>query len=149
MSEMTGTKVATFDPVEIIGSQFIQEDDYGVPVRMTVAQHDQDIGKFKLNTPDEEDDEWVDQNVIQEALLSCNDDGAHKWTISKVLDHRTDDNKKTEVKVLWHNGDKSWEPMDVVRKDDPIVLASYAKEKDLIYKPGGRWRWARKLAQNE
>ena len=146
-SDLIGAiNVPTFDPVEVLGYQFIRENDRGVPVRMTVKEHDEDIDKYKISTIGEEEDEWVDGTVIQEALLSRKDDAAQEWTISKVLDHRTI-GKTMEVYVEWKDGDKSWEPMEVIRKDDPIALASYAKEKDLVYSPG--WRWARKLVKNE
>ena len=46
---------------------------------------------------------------------------------------------KVEVKVLWSDDDHLWEPMEVVRKDSPIVLATYAEDKDLIYSPGSQW----------
>ena len=38
-----------------------------------------------------------------------------------------------------------WEPMALIRKDDPIKLALYAKKAGLIYHTG--WRWARKMLQ--
>jgi hypothetical protein len=132
------------DPLEMTGFQFIKENDNGVPVRVTVDEYDESTGKFKVVHADDEED-WVDENVIQEALLSRNDDGAHEWVIKKILANRKD-GQLMEVQVMWDDGSISWEKMETIRKDDPIKLALYAKERSLIYERG--WRWARKILKD-
>ena len=69
------------------------------------------------------------------------------WTFSKVLNHRTVENGKIEVEVLWDNGETSWEPLAVLRKDDPVTLAAYAKERKLLEQRG--WKWAKNTAKRE
>ena len=56
-------------------------------------------------------------------------------------------NGKIEVEILWDNGEVSWEPLAVVRKDDPITLAGYAKDRKLLEQRG--WKWAKKIAKRE
>ena len=46
-----------------------------------------------------------------------NDDGANEWIISEIQDHRIEDGR-LELKVLWENGDQSWEPILVIRKEE-------------------------------
>ena len=41
----------------------------------------------------------------------------------------------------------SWEPLPIIRKDDPVTIAEYAKENNLLNTRG--WKWARKIAKNE
>jgi len=36
-----------------------------------------------------------------------------------------------EVEVLWDTGEKSWEPLNVMKTDDPVTVAQYVKEKNL------------------
>ena len=50
------------------------------------------------------------------------------------------------VEVLWDNEEVSWEPLTVMRKDDPVTLAQYAKDNMLENHPG--WKWARKITKN-
>jgi hypothetical protein len=83
--------------------------------------------------------------VIQEAMMSRCDDDAGDWVITKIVEHRSEGNRH-EVKVLWDNGDTSWENMLMIKKEDPIVLAVYAKENNLSHEQG--WRWARKITDN-
>jgi hypothetical protein len=37
----------------------------------------------------------------------------------------------------------SWEPVEMIRKDEPLLLAEYAKANDLTRERG--WAWARKV----
>eukprot|EP00957_Ditylum_brightwellii_P182755 13920179-Ditylum_brightwellii.AAC.1 len=53
-----------------------------------------------------------------------------------MLDHRTITNKKIEVEVLCDNGETSWEPLAVLREDDPVTLAGYAKARKLLEQRG-------------
>ena len=56
-------------------------------------------------------------------------------------------NSKIEVEVLWDNGETSWEPLAVIRKDDPVTLAKCARDRKLQDQRG--WKWARKITKNE
>jgi len=142
LSELTSTtKLPVVDPIEIIGFQFIRENENGVPVRAVVSTFDADMNLYKVMQGDDEVD-WITENAIQEALLSRTDDGASNWIIAKILDHKLD-GQRYDVQVQWQDGEVSWEPMSVIKKDDPVKLALYAKHRELIYEPG--WRWARKM----
>ena len=93
--------------------------------------------------------ELVEPNVIQEAILSReqDDDEDRSWTFDKVLAHRTGQNGKIEVEILWDNGETSWEPLVFMRKQDPITLTQYTKDRKLTNQRG--WKWAKKLANRE
>eukprot|EP00957_Ditylum_brightwellii_P139905 10661050-Ditylum_brightwellii.AAC.1 len=93
--------------------------------------------------------EVVEPNIIQEALLSREqeDEDNGLWTFSKILTHRTAAQGKIEVEVLWDNGETSWEPLAMLRKDDPITIAAYAKDQKLLEQRG--WKWAKHLARRE
>ena len=52
------------------------------------------------------------------------------------------------MKVKWAGyDDPTWEPMEVIKKDDPITLAKYAKEQNLL--DYSIWKWARSYSKNE
>ena len=88
--------------------------------------------------------EWVEPNILQEALLShaADDDGTNLWTFSTVLDHKTENNQ-VHVKIKWDNGNVTWEPLNNLRKDNPVTLAKYAHDKGITNEQG--WKWSCKI----
>ena len=114
----------------VIGATFIREDDRQVPTKTTVMEVDEDTGKLLLEYANGTL-EWVQPNVVQEALLSREDEGAGLYTFKKILNHRTTSNGKVEVEVLWDTDEVTWEPLTHVRKDDPITVAKYAMDNKL------------------
>ena len=144
LSELKPTsQLPIIDPNELIGFQFVHENPNGVPVRTAVKRYDDNTGLYHV-IQGEDDENWLTESVIQEALLSRSDDGASGWIVKSIQDHQMDGSKVT-VQVEWDNGAHTWEPIQLIKKEDPIKLAMYAKEKGLIYKPG--WRWARKIVK--
>ncbi len=75
--------------------------------------------------------ELVKPNTIWEALFSLeqNEDGEEFWKFTKILNHRTVNNNKIEVEILWDNGETSWKPLSTIRKDDPVTVVEYARVK--------------------
>ena len=66
------------------------------------------------------------------------EDGYHLWTFKEILNHGIRKTGKTswmEVKVLLNTNEETWEPLNVIRADDPITVAKYVEAKGLIDKP--------------
>ena len=40
------------------------------------------------------------------------------------------------VLVKWEDNSCTWEPLNIIGKDDPVTIADYAKRNDLIETPG-------------
>ena len=40
------------------------------------------------------------------------------------------------VKIEWENGEVTYEPLDMITKDDPVTCAIYARKNNLLNKPG-------------
>ena len=51
---------------------------------------------------------------------------------------------KYNVLVLWEDGSETYEPLSVIRKDDPITCAKYAKEHGLLNTDG--WKQLKRIA---
>ena len=52
------------------------------------------------------------------------EEGTHLWTFEKITNHRrnTANGKQImEVEVLWDTGEKTWEPLNVMKTDDPVM----------------------------
>ena len=126
-----------------VSYSFVRADAHDIPHKTTVIDVDEETGRVLLEYVHGQT-EWVEPNILQEALLSrdANDDGTNLWTFSTVLDHKTENNQ-VQVKIQWDNGDVTWEPLNSLRKDDPVTLAKYAHKKGITNKRG--WKWSRKI----
>ena len=56
-------------------------------------------------------------------------------------------NSLYNVEVEWETMEITFEPLSVVAVDDPVSCALYAKENDLLDKPG--WKRFRNIAKNQ
>lgn len=79
------------------------------------------------------------------------EDDVERWTFEEIKGHRwsKDKNRKGKVDVLisWKGYEEdSWEPMEVIKKDDPATLAKYAYDNDLTDKTV--WKWAKRYSKN-
>ena len=63
-------------------------------------------------------------------------------TFSMVLDHRTKNNQ-VQVQIKWDNSNITWEPLNSLRKDNPVTLAKFTYGKGITNKC--RWKWSRKF----
>jgi len=77
------------------------------------------------------------------------EEGTHLWTFDKITNHRknTINGKQImEVEVPWDTGEKTWEPLNVMKTDDPVTVAQYVNEKNLQDLP--YWKWANRYVKN-
>ena len=88
LSELTQSKPPDFDPTEVIGASFIRVNSANDPSKVTVIEVDPDDGRVLLEYANSEL-EWVEPNIVQEALLSRGDQGSEFFSFSKILNHRT------------------------------------------------------------
>ena len=49
------------------------------------------------------------------------------------------------MKILWEDGSETWEPLSEVIAADPVTLAVYAKDNDLLDTPG--WKKLKRYAR--
>lgn len=54
---------------------------------------------------------------------------------------------KYNVLVNWETGESTYEPLDVIRADDPVTCANYAKQQGLLDTPG--WKQFKQLVSRE
>ena len=84
-------------------------------------------------------------------LNKDDEDDVERWTFEEIKGHRwsKDKNRKGKVDVLisWKGYEEdSWEPMEVIKKDDPATLAKYAYDNELTDKTV--WKWAKRYSKN-
>ena len=64
--------------------------------------------------------------------------------ILEILNHKWMNDSKEKLEVLVKRTDfkdPSWEPMEAIKEDYPIILAKYAKDKGI--EPQSTWKWTK------
>ena len=157
-----------FSPEELIGMTFLKTspDGEGDSMRAKVvhqimdrdAENHQQI-MFLLSLGDGELEDLISYNklcdLITEQMESKGTGYGETHTFKSILDHqgplKCHDPKykgsQWNVLVTWDDGTQTWEPLNIIGKHDEITLAKYAKENDLLSKPG--WKFHRKTAKRQ
>ena len=131
---------------KLIGYDFVGEHA-GQSQKATVKEQVQE-GVYHVEYADGATEELT-YDEIMNTLYKTAEEGNEVWTFNKIINHKlTTENGKQIMKVLveWDVGEPTWEPLSVIKKDDPISVAEYVKEKDIVHQP--HWKWALKYIKN-
>ncbi len=134
--------VEVIAPQDMLGFTFPMEHD-GITQRATVKS----LGEVDEPATIELMDgsrQLIEYNLLLEKFNTPEEDGNQVFTFSKISGHRKR-RQKWEVKVEWdgHGFAPTWEPLSTMRKADPITLAMYARDQNLVNTNG--WKWARNI----
>ena len=152
-----------FSPDELLGLSFLRDTDNRQHIRAKVtrkildrdAKNHQNI-KFLVQCGEDEYEEIIAYNELSDIIEwqhhSEADGEMDVWTFKDVLDHEgpialTSPKYKGSlynVMVHWEDGSKTWEPLNMIAKDDPVSLANYAKQNGLLEAPG--WKFLQRIA---
>ncbi|MGH7954713.1 MAG: reverse transcriptase domain-containing protein [Gloeomargaritales cyanobacterium] len=139
------------DPKDLVGYRFIK-DFRGDPFAARVVEHLED-GRYRVELGDGDREEiMVYNDLVQLAdrrITDDPDDGERVWIYDDISDHRPIRGRSNqwEVLVKWATGEQSWEPLSVIHSTDPVTLAKYAKENNLLDKDG--WKRYRAMCKDE
>jgi hypothetical protein len=115
--------------------------------------------KFLVKLPNEEQDEIMAYSdildIIKKQYGDEQEDPTAKWIFKGITAHEGPlsphhpnyKGSKYNVLVQWEDGSSTYEPLDIMAKDDPVTCAKYAKDNDLLELPG--WQRFRRLVKNE
>ena len=163
-------RMPDIDPEELVGRTYLKftDADNGERHRATVLEvfkpdpgdndylsHPEVLKlRCKVNTGEESTsyEEIVAYNEIMN-LLEKQALEPGTWHFEAIEDHKAVTPKHPEYKgssynvlVRWSTGERSWEPISEMAKDDPITVAIYAQKKDLLDTPG--WKQFRTYTKN-
>lgn len=93
-----------------------------------------------------------DYNELINLINKDDEDGVERWTFDTILGHRWSKDKnrkgKVDVQIKWDGYEEpTWEPMEILKKEDPITLAKYAEENNLLEQ--SIWKWAKRYVKNK
>ena len=157
-------KLPKFSPEELIGQSFIREMDdgqnYGARVVRKIidkdAENHQHI-KFLIEIGEGKFDEIITYNELNDIVEQQSEEVLEEersWATKSIKDHQGPLNSKHpdykgsayNVLIEWEDGSLTYEPLDIIFKDDPVSLADYAITNDLLGLPG--WKRLRNIAKN-
>ena len=126
----------TLDPAELIGHLVLYENQDGEKFRAKVEEEVEE-GKFLLSMSEGDREELISYVELCRLIQKHDDEESEDrvWTFSKLDGHRKV-HGKYEVQVLWDTGEHTWEPLQLIAKQDPITCAMYAKDNGLLNQPG-------------
>ena len=128
--------------------QFIKEHN-NFPHKAKVIEALDNGTKYLVEIGDGDREEVLTYNEIvnmTESQLQDNEED-QIWSFEEVMDHRKGRNGKYEVLIKWTTGEETWEPLTWIADQDPVTLAKYAKEHDLLNETG--WKHFQRLIKHE
>ena len=157
------TQIPYFEVEDLIGRTFLmKENEKGEIHRARIAdlidEHDQRVErnseriKFRCSVNNDQYEEILTYNELLEHL-NKDAESEHLWKFRRIVAHhgpfkRGDKDylgSKYNVLIEWENGETSSEPIATMTKDDPITLAIYAQQNDLLDTEG--WKHLRRFAR--
>ena len=160
-------KLPKFLPEDLLGLTFLREMDDGKAYRAKIVRQiiDNEAAnhkkiKFLVEIGEGQFDEILTYNMLsdiveQQQEREEEDPDNKVWTFVSIKDHQGPlknshpDYKGSTFNVLihWEDGSETYEPLDVMIKDDPVSLAKYAEENDLLDTPG--WKRLKSITSNK
>ena len=150
-----------FSPEELLGLTYLHETENGDKVWAKIVRQvrDRDASdhqniKFLVNVGDDDYEELIAYNelsdIVERQHQAEMDGEIDTWTFNKIIDHSgpltstSPDYKGSSynIRVHWTGGSETWEPLNIITKDDPVTVAAYAKEHNLVDTPG--WKFLRR-----
>ena len=140
-----------FSPEELIGVTFLKDTDHGQRVRAKIVQKINDLDalnhqniKMIVKYGDDDVEEIMAYtelcDIVEDQINEDTKNPDQLWFFKEVIGHSgplkpSDPEYKGcqwNVRVRWEDGSESDEPLSLIIKDDPVSIAQYAKEYDLL-----------------
>ena len=150
-SDIPNHVVPDINPLDLVGYEFVHKlGEHGY--RAKVTEYFEDQNKYLISIGDGSKEEIMSYNEMIDAVNKrlddeYLDDHERLWIIDEIVDHRVNADKSISAKTRWNTKEQTWEPQKVIGKDDPITLAKYAKDNNLLDLPG--WKRFKRLVSRE
>ncbi len=153
----TQLRLPTLDPLDLIGRTFLRERDVdGTIHRAEVIKRieglDDATDQFLVRLGDGTREDVMTYDAVvhaldQQLLREANQSEEEKiWIFHEVMSHRRN-GRTWDVLIRWEDDSQTWEPLGAIWRSDPVTLAKYAKENDLLHIDG--WKRLRAYVKND
>ena len=153
-----------FSPEELVGMTFLHDTRNGQTIHAKVVQQilnrdaaDHQAIKFLLSMNDGELETIIAYNELSDIIVeqqAAQEEGrSDLHSFKKILDYqgpfKQHDPKYKgstwNILVNWEDGTQTWEPLNIIGELDPVTMAKFAMEHDVLNKPG--WHFLRRTAK--
>jgi hypothetical protein len=100
--------------------------------------------KFRVSVNNDKAEEIITYNKMLE-YITKNDESDIRWKFKRIISHEYKKVSQCYVQIEWENGEITNEPLKIIAADDPVSCAIYARENDLLDKPG--WKRLKQIAK--
>ena len=97
---------------------------------MGVIRNRTENGDYRVEYPSGKQDIYTYTELIN-VLNKADDDREERWMFDEIAGHRKVGNH-IELLIQWDTREMTWEPLSNIKRDDPITIAKYTKEKELL-----------------
>ena len=152
-------------PSDLIGRSFLMDinengEKFRAKIISAIKKHEDGLEnhpdhlKFVCSVNDNEYEEILTYNEIlhhiekeenSDIVWKFKDITAHQGPLTRT--HPDYKGSSYNVKIEWENGEITYEPLDIIAKDDPVTCAIYAKKNGLLEEPG--WKRFKSIAKRE
>ena len=157
--------IPVVNPEDLIGHTFLldpQKDGHQFRARIVKAVEDHESSlqdnptriQFLCKYNDDQAEEIITYNQLLE-YISRDEASDIVWKFKRITAHQGPlqpshhdyQGSLYNVMVEWENGEITSEPLQTIAADDPVTCAIYAKENNLLDKPG--WKRFKSLAKRQ
>ena len=133
-------KLPSIDPDNIIGTTFLREREvdgsvHRAEVIKRLENMDGQTDQYLVSLGDGKRQDVMTYGEIIDIIERQNADEIADedkfWSYKAISGHRKV-GRTWEVLVKWEDGSESWEPLSAIKGQDPVTLAIYAKDNDLL-----------------
>ena len=156
--------ILIFSPDELLGMTVLREHEDTMVCAKVVRKimdwdemNHQKI-EFLLSLGDGQLEEIISynelSNLVTESMAAKESGQSECFSYSGIADHQGPlkahgpkyCGSSYNVLVTWDDSMQTWEPLNMMAKQDPVTLARYAHDHDLLNKPG--WKFLRQTAKH-
>ena len=139
-----------FSPDELLGMTILCPADEGLVCAKVVQKirdreaENHNLIKFLLSLGDGQLEEIVSynelSNLVTESMAAKESGQQDVMSYSGILDHQGRyKGSLYNVLVNWDDGTQTWKPLNIIGKQDPVTLAQYAHDNELLNHPGRKF----------
>ena len=155
------TEPSNFHPDDLIGRTFLV-DDNDTRNRLRIVESLEDMEsdlaenptriKYRVQSGDDSFEDIMTYAEVLDHIEKQEQQEQVLWKYKSIVSHqgplRPDDphymGSMYNVKMEWEDGSTTYEPLNIIAADDPVTCAIYAKENNLLERPG--WKRFKRLA---
>ena len=152
-------KLPNLNPDELIGKTFLRKQDidgsiHRAEVMKRINTIDGEVDQFLVSLGDGTREDIMTYNAILDQIekqarmeQDVGEDEIY-YGFKAIGDHRkSPETNKWEIRIKWEDGSETWEPLSEFWRNDPMTVAIYAKEHQLLEVPG--WKRFKSYIQSK